>query len=55
MLDRTNEEIYCQKSRLSAAYDALGGSRTHTPYGTWPSTMPVYQFQHQREINGLQS
>ena len=27
---------------------ALGGGRTRTPCGTWPSTMPVCQFQHQR-------
>ena len=33
---------------MTVSYGALGGSRTHTPCGTWPSTMPVYQFQHQR-------
>ncbi len=33
---------------LTVSSGALGGSRTHTPCGTWPSTMPVYQFQHQR-------
>jgi len=32
---------------------ALGGNRTHTPFGTWPSTMPVCQFQHQRNSKGI--
>lgn len=27
---------------------ALGGNRTPTTCVTWPSTMPVCQFQHQR-------
>jgi hypothetical protein len=39
--------------RFLCFFSALGGGRTLTPFGTWPSTMPVCQFQHQRKASGI--
>jgi len=47
--DRNTEENVKQRERKNRSLlSALGGNRTHTPFDTRPSTVPVYQFQHQR-------
>ena len=35
------------RSTVTKKWNALGANRTLTPCSTWPSTMLVYQFQHQ--------
>jgi hypothetical protein len=45
-----------KKSQIaSALHNSMrwGGIEPPRLYGTWPSTMPVCQFQHQRDSHGI--